>query len=177
MSIAYTADVFCDGVRANGEPCPDWTNGVTGATPPTKKLARDRAANEFWVHVHGKDYCPACAMSRGLAAKERNEGEKVSEQTVEIFVVVATIDHEGSDPIRAFGIESDAAEFTQRCRDYDGTYRWYPPMEASDNEWQKWNASNDAWKAAHPAAPRSRRDSYDVVTVPFLPGSKARKWA
>ncbi|MCB4349842.1 hypothetical protein LA345_39270 (plasmid) [Burkholderia vietnamiensis] len=61
MSIVYTADVFCD-----GDDCSQWTNGVTGVKPPEKWRARERAQHERWIHVGGKDYCPACAKVRGL---------------------------------------------------------------------------------------------------------------
>lgn len=70
MSIVYTADVFCDGIRQDGEPCGQWTNGVTGDEPPRKMLARERAAQERWTHCGGRDYCPRCAKARLAKATE-----------------------------------------------------------------------------------------------------------
>lgn len=62
MSIVYTADVFCD---ADG--CSQWTHGETGAKPPLKWRARMNARSTAqWVHVGGKDYCPACAAALKL---------------------------------------------------------------------------------------------------------------
>lgn len=60
MSIVFTADVFCDGDLEDGTLCGLWTNGVTGATPPRKAEARERASVEGWRRIGTKDYCPRC---------------------------------------------------------------------------------------------------------------------
>src|ERR1700732_3235692 len=87
----------------------------------------------------------------------------------EIFVVLATVDHETSDPVRGFGRKEDADGFAQKCRDYEETYQRSPEMDAPEEEWTAWQAAIPAWEAAHPAAPLIRRD-YCVVPVPFVPG-------
>lgn len=58
MSLTLTTDVFCDGIQANGEPCPQWTEGVTGPHSDAKG-ARASARRAGWT-TGRKDYCPEC---------------------------------------------------------------------------------------------------------------------
>ncbi|MEK6290820.1 MAG: hypothetical protein V4793_05415 [Paraburkholderia tropica] len=84
-----------------------------------------------------------------------------------IFLVMATTAYEGSDPVRASVTSERAQEFAQQCRDYEATYQRSPHLQASDAEWACWEAADKVWAAAHPAAPYSRRESYDVHEIMF----------
>ena len=42
----------------------------------------------------------------------------MSDKTTGIFVVLATVDHEASDPVRAFARKEDADALVKQCRDY-----------------------------------------------------------
>ena len=93
----------------------------------------------------------------------------MSDKTTGIFVVLATVDHEASDPVRAFARKEDADALVKQCRDYEDAHQRSPEMGAPEEEWDAWLEANRAWEAAHPAAPFFRRD-YCAVPVPFVPG-------
>lgn len=86
----------------------------------------------------------------------------------EIFIVQATW-YEGSDPVRAFATRESADAFAQMCRDHEEARTHPPEIDAPEHEWDRWTESDRAWEQAHPAAPLSRRESYDVTTLPFDP--------
>jgi hypothetical protein len=83
----------------------------------------------------------------------------------EIFVVLAAENYEGNDPVRAFERMEDADAFAKECRDYEATYEQTPPMDAAQEDWDKWLEDNRAWESKHPAAPFTRRDNYVVVPL------------
>ena len=91
----------------------------------------------------------------------------MSDKTTGIFVVLATVDHEASDPVRAFARKEDADALVKQCRDYEDAHKRSPEMDAPEEEWDAWLEANRAWEAAHPAAPFIRRD-YCAVPVPFV---------
>lgn len=87
----------------------------------------------------------------------------------EIFIVQATTMYEGSDPVRAFATRESADAFAQTCRDHEEARTHPPEIDAPEHEWDRWTESDRAWEQTHPAAPLSRRESYDVLTLPFDP--------
>ncbi|WP_206141153.1 VRR-NUC domain-containing protein [Burkholderia sp. Tr-20355] len=89
----------------------------------------------------------------------------------EIFLVMANTMYEGSDPARAFASKEAADAFAQRCRDYEDARKPIPEIDTPQSEWDSWYASDRAWEQAHPAAPFSRRDSYDVTPLAFEPAT------
>lgn len=87
----------------------------------------------------------------------------------EIFIVQATTMYKGSDPVRAFASRKSADRFAQRCRDHEAAPTNPPGIDAPEEEWDRWCESDRAWEQTHPAAPLSRRESYDVMTLTFDP--------
>ncbi len=87
----------------------------------------------------------------------------------EIFVVQASTMYEGSDPVRAFATRESADAFAQMCRDHEEVRTPPPGIDAPEHEWDRWTESDRAWEQTHPAAPLSRRESYDVLTLLFDP--------
>ncbi|MDN7934558.1 hypothetical protein QZM52_25040 [Burkholderia metallica] len=87
----------------------------------------------------------------------------------EIFIVQANTMYEGSDPVRAFASRQSADAFAQKCRDHEAGRSAPPGIDAPEEEWDSWWESDRAWEQSHPAAPFSRRESYDVVTLAFEP--------
>ncbi|MXN76476.1 hypothetical protein GR157_17250 [Burkholderia sp. 4701] len=87
----------------------------------------------------------------------------------EIFIVQASTMYEGNDPVRAFASRESADAFAESCRDHEAARTNPPGIDAPDQEWENWYESDCAWEQAHPAAPLSRRESYDVMTLTFDP--------
>lgn len=87
----------------------------------------------------------------------------------EIFIVLATTMYEGSDPVRAFASKEAADRFAQQCRDHEEARLNPPGLDAPDHEWESWSEQDRMWEQTHPAAPLSRRESYDVMPITLDP--------
>ncbi|MGY6240181.1 hypothetical protein ACW910_22120 (plasmid) [Burkholderia ambifaria] len=117
-------------------------------------------------HVEGVPTEPRLDLAQrrhhAAAANERQPDQ-------EIFIVQATTMYEGSDPVRAFASRESADRFAQRCRDHEEARLNPPEIDAPEHEWESWCEKDRMWEQTHPAAPLSRRESYDVMTVTFDP--------
>ena len=67
MAICFTVDVMCDG-DVDGHACGAWTFGTVQyhSISGTRKIAREGAKKEGWVHKNGKDYCPGCTERKKI---------------------------------------------------------------------------------------------------------------
>ncbi|MBG0880384.1 hypothetical protein H0X90_26660 [Burkholderia sp. 9775_39] len=111
------------------------------------------------------------------APTDLNAAERLRQQpppngpvpAMEIFVVHASTMYEGSDPVRAFATRESAEAFAQMCRDHEEARPLPPGIDAPEHEWDRWTELDRTWEQTHPAAPLFRRESYDVLTLPFDP--------
>lgn len=73
MTAQIETIITCDG----GPECPqDQAYGVGSVTQLSAKQQRAGYWKDGWVYRNGKDYCSACASSRGLqASKQQSAGD------------------------------------------------------------------------------------------------------
>jgi hypothetical protein len=86
-----------------------------------------------------------------------------------IFIVEASVNYEGSSPVRAFAEKGDAEEFAEQCREYQKTRPAWPAAAATIAEIEEWSAADKAWEAAHPGGDVGSPDYFDVIEIPFGP--------
>lgn len=85
-----------------------------------------------------------------------------------VFVVMASVDHECSDAIRAFTSRPDAESFATVCEAYQRQEPRLPDVDAPDEEWQAADEAVAEWRREHPAGDDGvGADRYHVVEIPF----------
>ncbi|MGU3778954.1 hypothetical protein [Burkholderia metallica] len=132
----------------------------------------------YWraVATYARDLAHALEIGRHQSNTDPSAGTTSAERS-EIYVVIANTTSDGGDPVRAFSVRKSADAFAQRCRDHEDAYMHAPDVDAPQHVWDTWSEADRAWEQAHPAAPLSRRESYDVMVLPLEPHDAATRGA
>jgi len=84
-----------------------------------------------------------------------------------VFLVMATIDHEVSDPIRAFTERADADTFRAACMEYHATFPPTPAVisdtQTHDAIWDEAVEAQRVWRVRHPAGVDGANAEHFVV--------------
>lgn len=98
-----------------------------------------------------------------------------------IFIVLAVVHHESSDPVKGFEDRAEADEFCDKCNAHHQAAPQMPRrangcpygMFEGSPEMKKWHVDIDAWRQAHPAGKEfTHCDVFEVKEIPFQPSTK-----
>lgn len=86
-----------------------------------------------------------------------------------VYIVLASVDYEGSWPIAVFDNRKDADDHAAACTVHDSRRPEWPD-DPTDAEIEAYTAANTKWSEAHPAGPgaSSSVDYYNVLEMPLL---------
>jgi hypothetical protein len=89
--------------------------------------------------------------------------------TKEIYVVVACVEHEGSDVIKAFADKSKAESFIKICEEYPRCPQ-EPEIEDPEDVWEHWDKARVSWLENHPGGEESAMAEYFMVNPVTMVG-------
>jgi hypothetical protein len=72
------------------------------------------------------------------------------------------------NPIKAFSSKADADALLGEIAAYQEQKPEYPSDNASDEEYDAWNAQLAQWKDSHPAGDAYGHDGFDVMPLPLV---------
>ena len=91
-----------------------------------------------------------------------------------VFIVIAGVEYEGSNAVKAFELRAEADAFRDACGAYQQTQPSTPELgdtPGNDVEWEEWAKADTVWRDAHPAGEDNTSSEYYLVQeIPFVKG-------